>query len=122
MSKRAFDRIAAGLHDAIAHARGEETGAVVHTFTPAEEIDVASVRAKTELSQDDFAATFGLKVGTLRHWEQKLRRPVGAARVLLTLIDRDPVSVLTTLRGSVSKRPARAPRARASRAASASRR
>ena len=101
MSK-SYDQIAAGLREAIAHAKGEKTGVVIHEF---EDLDVAAVRAKTSLSQNDFARTFGMRVGTLRNWEQRRRVPDGPARVLLTLIDRDPIAVLKTLRGKPAKRP-----------------
>jgi hypothetical protein len=53
-------------------------------------------RAKTRYSvyscytQENFARALGISLGTLRQWEQKRRRPTGAARVLLALLDRDP--------------------------------
>jgi putative transcriptional regulator len=106
MSKEAFKKIARGLREAIAHVKGEGTGAVVHF---AENGDVSAVREKTELSQEDFARTFGVSLGTLRNWEQGRRSPDGPARVLLTLIDRDPVAVLKTLRGMPAKGAVRAP-------------
>jgi putative transcriptional regulator len=106
MGKDAFKKIARGLHEAIAHVKGEGTGAVVHF---AENGDVSAVREKTELSQEDFARTFGVSLGTLRNWEQGRRVPDGPARVLLTLIDRDPVAVLKTLRGGPAKGAVRAP-------------
>lgn len=62
-------------------------------------LDVRAVRAKTGLSQDQFAETFGVSVATLRNWEQGRRAPEGAARVLLTVIDRDPAAVMRALKG-----------------------
>ena len=106
MSNDAFKKIARGLREAIAHVKGEGTGAVVHF---AEDGDVSAVREKTDLSQEEFARTFGVSLGTLRNWEQGRRVPDGPARVLLTLIDRDPVTVLKTLRAGPAKGPARAP-------------
>ena len=102
-----FDEISAGLHEAISHAKGGKTGLVIHEFR-APDLDVGAVREKTALSQEDFARTFGVSLGTLRNWEQGRRAPDGPARVLLTLIDRDPVAVLKTLRASPAKRAARA--------------
>jgi putative transcriptional regulator len=107
MSNEAFSKIARGLREALAHASGEKTGAVVHE---PKDIDVDAIRKKTALSQDDFARTFGVSLGTLRNWEQGRRAPDGPARVLLTLIDRDPVAVLKTLRGAPAKRPTQASR------------
>jgi putative transcriptional regulator len=36
-------------------------------------IDVAAIRRRLDMSQRDFAGTFGLSVGTLRHWEREPR-------------------------------------------------
>ncbi len=52
-----------------------------------------AVRKRLGLSQVAFAARFGVSIGTLRDWEQKRRRPEGPARVLLTVIDREPKAV-----------------------------
>ena len=66
----------------------ESAGRVIFPKPPP--IDVAAVRAKTGLSQNEFARRFMLPPGTLRNWEQGLRQPEGAARLLLALIDRAP--------------------------------
>jgi putative transcriptional regulator len=94
MRKKNFEGIASGLREAIAHAKGEAHGLTIHELP---ELDVAVVRAKTKLSQGDFARAFGVAVGTLQGWEQKRRYPEGPARALLTLIDHDPISVVNTL-------------------------
>lgn len=41
-------------------------------------------------TQSSFAAAIGVPVKTLRNWEQNRRQPTGPARVLLSLIARDP--------------------------------
>lgn len=82
MSK-AYTEIAAGLEDAISHAKGDKSRARVH---PPEAIDVKAIREKTGMSQQRFCATFGISLGALRHWEQGLRVPRGAAQVLLNAI------------------------------------
>jgi putative transcriptional regulator len=94
MRKENFEGITSGLREAIAHAKGEAHGLTVHELP---DLDVAAVRAKTNLSQGDFARAFGVAIGTLQGWEQKRRRPEGPARALLTLIDHDPISVVNTL-------------------------
>ena len=53
-------------------------------------LDVASVRARVGLSQEEFAHCFAFPVGTLRHWEQGTRRPRGAALALLHVIACNP--------------------------------
>ena len=48
------------------------------------------VRARTKLSQTQFAARIGVPVETVRNWEQGKRSPRGAARALLKVIDKAP--------------------------------
>jgi putative transcriptional regulator len=86
--KSAFDKIAAGLNDAIAYANGETGRARV-----AAPVDVAAVREATRKSQADFATTYRLPLGTIRDWEQKRRQPDAGARAYLSLIAADPVAV-----------------------------
>ena len=91
MSK-AFESIRQGLGEALAHAEGIKTGARIHRVRVPEP-DVAAIRAKSGLSQSDFARSIGVAVGTLKGWEQGRRRPEGPARVLLALIDKRPAIV-----------------------------
>lgn len=95
MSK-AFEQIMEGLHEAMAFARGEETGAIVHHIeVPV--IDVAKIRAQTGLSQAEFARSIGVAKGTLLNWEHGRRRPTGPAQVLLAMIARQPSVVAELL-------------------------
>ena len=58
-----------------------------------EALDVAAIRRKsraTPHTQANFARMIGVPAGTLRQWEQGRRRPTGAARVLLAILDREP--------------------------------
>ncbi len=93
MSK-AYTEISAGLEDAISHARGKKSRVKVHRPVP---IDVRAIREKTGMSQQRFCATFGISIGTLRHWEQGLRTPRGAARVLLKVVDNNPKAVIKAI-------------------------
>ncbi len=43
----------------------------------------AEARAKTGLSQQDFASLLGVSARTLQDWEQGRREPTGAAKTLL---------------------------------------
>jgi putative transcriptional regulator len=95
MGKKAFDKIAEGLSEALAIARGEAKPARLHIPT---EIDVRSIRDKLSLSQDDFAAQFGFTVNQIRDWEQGRSRPLGGVRAYLMIIDRDPKRILSLLR------------------------
>lgn len=96
MAKKAFDAIAAGLRDAITHARGEKgRGRIRRVRVP--DVNVTAVRTKLGLSQEDFAAAFGVSIGTVRNWEQGRRRPEGPARALLAVIDKAPKAVMDAL-------------------------
>jgi putative transcriptional regulator len=92
-----YESLMEGLNEALAFARGEKTGAIVHHIeVPA--IDVAAIRASTGLSQSAFARSIGVTKGTLLNWEQGRRRPNGPARVLLAMIARKPSLVRELLR------------------------
>jgi putative transcriptional regulator len=97
MSKAA-EKIMQGLREAAAHARGEKVpGLKVHV---PKKIDVYAIRRKTGLSQAAFSSRIGVSAGTLRNWEQGRRTPDGPARVLLTLLSRNPRIVEETLAAS----------------------
>ncbi|MET3605792.1 putative transcriptional regulator [Sphaerotilus sulfidivorans] len=91
---KAFESIRQELKEAAAHAQGETAGVKVYEPTT---VDVAAVRARLGLTQNQFAARFGFSVATLRHWERGDRRPQGAALVLLNLIEREPQAVMRAL-------------------------
>jgi putative transcriptional regulator len=57
--------------------------------------DVASVRNRSGLSQAKFAELLGVSVRTLQDWEQGRRTPSGAARTLLSIVDKDPKVLLS---------------------------
>jgi putative transcriptional regulator len=63
-------------------------------------VDVVAIRTRLGLSQGEFAARFGFKLDALQNWEQDRRRPDGAARALLRVIEREPEAVLRALAGS----------------------
>jgi putative transcriptional regulator len=98
MTSKAFRQIEKGLLEALAYARGEDIGAVVHHIEVPDAPDVKAIRASTGLSQAEFARSIGVKKATLLNWEQDRRRPEGPARVLLALIAREPGIVQRVLR------------------------
>ena len=93
----AFESIKQGLEEAKAFSKGQGADARVHEIA-VPEIDVAEVRAKTGLSQTEFARSIGVAKGTLLNWEHGRRQPNGPAQVLLALIARRP-SVVQALLG-----------------------
>ncbi len=56
--------------------------------------DVAKIRQKLALTQDEFANFMGVKVKTLQNWEQKRREPHGPARSLLRIAEKAPEAIL----------------------------
>ncbi|MBI2895933.1 MAG: helix-turn-helix domain-containing protein [Deltaproteobacteria bacterium] len=97
MTKRAFERIRAGLVDAIEHSRGATKRARVHVPL-AQGADVGTIRRKLRLTQEQFAALCGVSVGTIRNWEQGRRRPTGPSRALLRLVELEPEAALRSIR------------------------
>jgi putative transcriptional regulator len=90
----AFESIKKGLNEAIEFSKGNLIDARV---THIDHVDVKEVRQKIGMTQKDFALSFGISIGTLRHWERGDRKPRGPALVLLNLVKREPQTVLRLL-------------------------
>ncbi|SFU36200.1 putative transcriptional regulator [Nitrosomonas eutropha] len=95
MSKVA-DSIRRGLREAVAYAEGKADATAYRVHVP-ERIDVKAIRAKLDMTQEEFAGRFGFSVNTLRHWEQGSRQPEGPTRAYLLVIDRAPKAVRKAL-------------------------
>ncbi|MBC8550064.1 MAG: helix-turn-helix domain-containing protein [Candidatus Brocadiales bacterium] len=93
MSK-AFESIKKGLTEAIDYAKGKHVKAVVHEF---DAVDVKKIRTDIGMTQTEFASSFGISLGTLRHWERGDRKPHGPALVLLNVVAKEPKVVLNVL-------------------------
>lgn len=85
----AFEGIKQGIEEAKEFSKGQGTHVIVHEIS-VPTINVVEVRARTGLSQSDFAKSIGVAKGTLLNWEQGRRTPQGPAQVLLALIERKP--------------------------------
>lgn len=98
MTKAKTHRIGADLieamTEAVAHAKGRRRGLKEHRFAPE---DVRLVRAKMDMTQAEFAATFHLTLRTLQKWESGERRPTGPAATLLQVIRAEPRAVRRAL-------------------------
>ena len=103
MSRKAFDKVAEGLTEALGIARGEAKPARLHIPS---EIDVRAIRRRTGLSQDDFATAFGFTINQIRDWEQGRARPLGGVRAYLLIIERDAKRVLELLQKPRGKKAA----------------
>ncbi|MGH7034906.1 MAG: helix-turn-helix domain-containing protein [Stellaceae bacterium] len=58
---------------------------------------MTAIRKRLGLSQADFAVQFGFKLDAVQNWEQGRRRPEGAARAFLRVIEREPAAVQRAL-------------------------
>ncbi len=91
-----FESIKKGLGEALEHAQGKKTKAIIHHLEP---IDVKEIRHNVGMSQSEFATAVGISVATLRHWERGDRVPRGPALTLLNLVAREPKVVFRVLAG-----------------------
>ena len=56
-------------------------------------VNVKRLRERLGLTQEAFAATYRIPIGTLRDWEQRRKHPDAPARAYLLVIARDPEKV-----------------------------
>lgn len=80
------------LKEVLAHVRGEVALATRIVDDPSK-VRILAVRKKLGLSRRRFAERYHLDPRTVQDWEQGRRTPDQAARVLLTVIEREPEAV-----------------------------
>ena len=90
MTRKAFDKIAEGLEEALSIARGSAKPERLHF---PEKIDIGAIRRSLDLSQEEFAASFGFSINQIRDWEQGRSRPLGGVRAYLSIIATDAKAV-----------------------------
>ncbi|ANT65464.1 helix-turn-helix domain-containing protein [Prosthecochloris sp. CIB 2401] len=91
----AGSKLIKSARQALAYARGEvSAGFIAHV---PDEVDVKAIRMSLGLTQPEFSNRFGFDVRAVQDWEQKRRQPDRAARVLLTVIAREPDAVRRAL-------------------------
>ena len=99
MTSKGTESIRRGLEAALAYAEGRADADRYGVHIP-EDIDVRAIRAKLDMTQEEFAGRFGFSINTLRHWEQGRRVPEGPTRAYLLVIDRNPKAVQKALRAA----------------------
>jgi putative transcriptional regulator len=92
--KTNFNRIMDGLTEVVEIEAGRARPA--RTYVP-ERVDVKAIRGRLHMSQSQFADHFGFTKATVQGWEQNRRQPEASARILLTVIDREPEAVARAL-------------------------
>ena len=92
--KSQFEQMMDALNDVEAFLAGEREGFKAHV---PQEVDVKAIRNRLGMTQARFSNTFGFSLNAIKHWEGGRRTPEAPARTLLTIIDKNPVAVLTAL-------------------------
>lgn len=112
MKKQRFNQLVASLEEVKEHVTtGKFRGRI--STVDIRPIDVRAIRKRSGLTQQRFADTFGIGLGTLQKWERGERRPSGAARSLLLVMHTNLRVVVDALAAAPSQRSRRARKVRA---------
>ncbi|MDQ2083661.1 helix-turn-helix domain-containing protein [Xanthobacteraceae bacterium Astr-EGSB] len=96
MKKERFQQLTDSLAEVARHVgSGRIRGRVSEIEIGAD--DVRAVRRRSGLTQRQFAAAFGIGLGTLQKWERGERHPSGAAKSLLKVMQVDLAAVVKAL-------------------------
>ena len=87
---KADGRIVEILPDGSERALPSGAAMSANNGAPPDAVYARGVRARTKLTQAEFAARIGVPIETVRNWEQGKRSPRGPARALLKVIDKAP--------------------------------
>lgn len=99
MTRSAFQRISAGLYEALDFVEGRPTKVRVRMVAVSKH-DLKRVRKGMKLTQEQFAPLLGVSVSGLRKIEQGQRPVAGALATLVTVMEREPDAVLRAVRSS----------------------
>ena len=89
-------RLISAMKEVVAHVEGKVALPMRYIEIP-EDVDVKAIRSKLGLSQAEFSRRFAVSQRSLQEWEQGRRRPDGAVRAYLTVIERNPKAVAAAL-------------------------
>ncbi len=85
-------RLIAAMREVVDHVEGKVALPVRYVEIP-EDVDVKAIRSRLGLSQAEFSRRYAVSQRSLQEWEQGRRRPEGAVRAYLTVIERNPKAV-----------------------------
>jgi putative transcriptional regulator len=85
-------RLIAAMKEVVKHVEGKVALPMRYVEIPVE-VDVKAIRSKLGLSQAEFSRRYAVSSRSLQEWEQGRRRPEGAVRAYLTVINRNPQAV-----------------------------
>ena len=89
-------RVIRALKEVVDHVEGRIALPIRYVETPGD-VDVKAIRLRLGLSQAEFSRRYGVSRRSLQEWEQGRRRPEGAVRAYLTVIERNPKAVQEAL-------------------------
>ena len=89
-------RVIRALKEVVDHVEGNIALPMRYVEIP-EDVDVKAIRTRLGLSQAVFSRRYGVSRRSLQEWEQGRRRPEGAVRAYLTVIERNPKAVQEAL-------------------------
>lgn len=87
MKNEFFEDLKESLTEALAIAKGEAEPSRKFSYDIP---DIKAIRAKTGLTQEQFANKLNISPRTLQNWEQGTRNPTGATITLMRLLDKHP--------------------------------
>lgn len=94
MNESTFQNLVGSIKQAKAIRAGSLQPSRVTKLTPEHP---RAVRARLNLTQEEFAAMIGVPLGTLRNWEQGHREPTGPAKALLRVASLYPTQAAAAL-------------------------
>ena len=92
-------RLIRAMKEVVDHVEGKVALPMRYVEIP-EDVDVKAIRTRLGLSQAEFSRRYGVSQRSLQEWEQGRRRPEGAVRAYLTVIERNPKAVQEALASS----------------------
>lgn len=84
------ESIIQGMREALAYASGAPVEGTVVTEVDIKPEDFKTARKKLALTQKQMAVLLGTSTSGFRKWEQGKRRPNGAVRTLMKVIENEP--------------------------------
>ncbi len=88
-----YESIMQGLNEAVEYEKGNLKAKVVKcTVNPVPDFDsneIKEVRNSLNMTQSTFAAVMGVSIKTVEAWEAGTNKPIGTARRMLSMLQKD---------------------------------
>ncbi len=88
-----YESIMQGLNEAVEFEKGNlQARTIKCTVNPVPDFDsneIKSVRNSLHMTQNTFAAVMGVSVKTVEAWEAGTNKPIGTARRMLSMLQKD---------------------------------